>query len=201
MIDYFSPSKTVTISMTSKKKTSTIPLPSFEELKDLASNYEVYYDSLGYFDPDPATMKIRNIHTKKTETDPNIIDKAILANIWLAAAGIKYHEDDIRPGWNYAFNEKAKELYEVICEEMMKDCQKNGVIDTVGLFHRSDSLVSYKYTDEILVNFFKTPFQTELINRLCLQAVGREEQSLYTPEPLYTLSYAGSLDPTGQNKR
>ena len=39
---------------------------------------------------------------------------------------------------------------------------------------------------------FRSPYQTELINKLFLKSLGIDEQS-EIPEPLYSMSYAGEL--------
>ena len=144
------------------------------------------------FESDTSKFKIRNINTKKIENDPTIISKAMFANIWLTSAGIKWRYDEKRNGMQYAFNEPAEELYNIICSELTKSVKNNGVIDTVGLFRDIEQHDMYKYNHQIIANLFRTPYQAKLINELFLKSIGKAENGI-TPEPLYTISYASDL--------
>ena len=148
-------------------------------------------------DLDTAKIKIRDIQTGQIQTDKSIIDRAMFANIWLTSAGVKYSPNESRPGINYAFNEPAEELYNTICKQLLTSCKDQGVIDTVDLLRNIDNNNSYKYNEEIVVNLFRNPYQTEMINRLFLQSLGINQQ-LQKPEPLYTMSYAGKLAFSGE---
>ena len=92
----------------------------------------------------------------------------MFANIWLTSAGVKYYQDESRPGENYAFNEPAEELYNTICKQLLDSCKSQGVIDTIDLLKNIENNNSYKYNREIIVNLFRTPYQTETINKLFL---------------------------------
>lgn len=56
---------------------------------------------------------------------------------------------------------------------------------------------SYKHNSEIIVNLFRTPYQTETINKLFLQSLGINKQ-VQTPKPLYT-SYDDQLVSDDEN--
>ena len=202
LVKFFETSKKVDIdslnSQRQKVQTPAIKIPAFAELKDLASKYEIFIDSKDPFDPDISKIKIRDINTGQIQTDKSIIDKAIFANIWLTSAGVKYYQEESRPGANYAFNEPAEELYNTICKQLLDSCKNKGVIDTVDLFRNIENNDSYKYNREIIVNLFKTPYQTEVINKLFLQSLGINKQ-VQPPEPLYSMSYAGELAFSDEN--
>ena len=196
LVKFFQTSKKIDIESLNNQKlkvNSTIKkLPDFDELKDLASRYEIFIDSKDPFDQDTSKIKIRNIRTKQIQTEKEIIEKAMLANIWLTSAGVKYNQNDSRPGINYAFNESAKELYNTICTQLLDSCRSNGVIDTINIFRNIENNNSYKYNREIIVNLFRSQYQTEIINKLFLQSLGIYKQTQH-PEPLYTMSYAEKL--------
>lgn len=196
LINYFKTSKKADIDSLSRKmqqiNTQKAQFPTFSELKSLATKYEIFIDSKDIFEQDTSKIKIRDIKTGQIETDQSIIDKALFANIWLTSAGIKYCQDELRLGVNYAFNKKTEELYNTICKQLLTSCKEKGVIDTVDLFKNIESNNEYKYNREIIVNLFRTPYQTELINKLFLKSLGINQQ-VQLAEPLYTMSYAGTL--------
>lgn len=195
LVKFFGTSRKVDIdslNRQNKQTKPTIQIPNFSELKSLASTYEIFMDSKDSFESDASKIKVRDIKTGQIQTGPSIIDKAIFANIWLTSAGLKYFEDEARPGENYAFNELAEELYNTICKELLTSCRDKGVIDTVDLLRNIENNNSYKYNREIIVNLFRSPYQTEMINKLFLQSLGIN-QPTQKPEPLYTMSYAGEL--------
>lgn len=167
-------------------------LPTFQELKILASHYEVYTDASHYFDNNPRNIKVRDTKTKKEITDPKTVEKAIFANIWLTSAGVKMTSDDKRMGDTYAFNAGANEVYDYFCSKLMTDVKKNGVIDTVGLFADAD-LLEYKHSREIIVNLFRSSYQTNFINDLFCRISKTKVKALDQPEPLYCNSYARDL--------
>ena len=202
LVKFYETSKKVDLDslnrQTQQTSTPTIQIPNFSELKSLATKYEIFMDLKDPSDLDTAKIKIRDIQTGQIQTDKSIIDRAMFANIWLTSAGVKYSPNESRPGINYAFNEPAEELYNTICKQLLTSCKDQGVIDTVDLLRNIDNNNSYKYNEEIVVNLFRNPYQTEMINRLFLQSLGINQQ-LQKPEPLYTMSYAGKLAFSGEN--
>ena len=207
LVKFFETSKKVDIDSLSRQRQQTntliVQIPNFSELKDLASKYEIFIDSKDPFDSDISKIKIRDIKTGQIQTDKSIIDRAMFANIWLTSAGVKYYQDESRPGANYAFNEPAEELYNTICKQLLTSCKSKGVIDTVDLLRNIENNNGYKYNREIIVNLFRSPYQTEMINKLFLQSLGINQQA-QKPEPLYTMSYAGELafgDESSNEKR
>ena len=201
LVKFYETSKKVDLDslnrQTQQTSTPTIQIPNFSELKSLATKYEIFMDLKDTSDLDTAKIKIRDIQTGQIQTDKSIIDRAMFANIWLTSAGVKYSPNESRPGINYAFNEPAEELYNTICKQLLTSCKDQGVIDTVDLLRNIDNNNSYKYNEEIVVNLFRNPYQTEMINRLFLQSLGINQQ-LQKPEPLYTMSYAGKLAFSGE---
>ena len=196
LVKFFETSKKVDIDSLNEQRhqvqTPVIKIPSFAELKNLSSKYEIFIDSKDPFDPDISKIKIRDIKTGQIQTDKSIIDRAMFANIWLTSAGVKYYQGESRPGENYAFNEPAEELYNKICKQLLDSCKNQGVIDTIDLLRNIENNNSYKYNREIIVSLFRTPYQTEAINKLFLQSLGINQQ-MQPPEPLYTMSYADEL--------
>ena len=196
LVKFFETSKKVDIDSLNRQKkqanTPAIQIPNFSELKDLASKYEIFIDSKDPLDSDTTKIKIRDIKTGQIQTDKSIIDRAMFANIWLTSAGVKYYQDESRPGTKYAFNEPAEELYNTVCKQLLTSCKVKGVIDTVDLLKNIENNNGYKYNREIIINLFRLPYQTEMINKLFLQSLGINQQA-QKPEPLYTMSYAGEL--------
>ena len=133
-----------------------------------------------------------NIKTKEIITDKSIISKAMFANIWLTSAGVKWGTQESRAGETYAFNDMAEKFYGIVCNEILDSCKKKGFIDTVDILKNINDKSDYKYNEEIIVNIFRTPYQTELINELFLNSLSIN-QSKQKPEPLYNLGYAQSL--------
>lgn len=168
-------------------KTSKVKFPEFSELKQLALKYEIFVDLNGNIDvSDISKYKIRDIKTKKIITDKSIIDDALFANIWLAAAGVKYYGNEERNGSRYAFNSQAEDLYYEICKNLIDSCEKNGVINPKDLYKRLSSNSHYKYTNTILYNLFRHPSQVKFINKLFMKYIGKTDQFL-TPEPLSSM--------------
>lgn len=196
LVEYFETSKRIDMDSISKQnQPNNIPIkiiPTFSELKDLASKYEIFIDLNDPHGSDISKIKIRDIKTGQIQTDKSIIDKAIFANIWLEAAGVKVYGDETRPGEKYAFNGPSEELYNTICKELLDSCKRKGVIDTVDLLRKIYDINNYKYNRDIIVKLFRTPYQTEIINKLFLESLGIS-QPVQTPEALYTMGYAGNL--------
>ena len=192
LAEYFDISKY--IGMDGKKKKATTPLPTFEELHELLRNYEVYMDAAYLANPNGCLPKVIDIKTGETITDRNIINRVYLASVWVNAAGVKRTTEDKIAGEKYAFNDKAKEVYELLCKGMEFSAKKYGTIDTVGMFKHIEDRVNYKYSREIVTDFFKTPMQVELFNQMTYDSLGMEKpDSAVKPVPLYTMSHAGDL--------
>lgn len=188
LVEHFKIIGNSSINLKNKSNSNSINIPSFEELKDITSKYEIVIDS-----KEPSKINVRNINTGQIEQNKKLTQKAIFANIWLVSSGVRWIEGEKRNGMYYAFNDKAKELYNLICKELLNDVKNNGVIDTVKLFNDIDKNNNYSYNKEIIVNLFRTPYQTELINEMFLESIGNNKPNKI-PEPLYTLNYAANLD-------
>lgn len=167
-----------------------LKIPTFERLKEYVDKYELYVD-VDSFDKGTFSYNIREIGTNRVVTNPKEFVYGLFANIWLSAAGVKYATQDNRSGDFYAFNEKAREVYYKICNRLIEDIKDKGVIDTVGLLNDDDIDKTYKYSLEIIIGLFRTPYQTRFINKLFASALGKE--CLIEPETLYSMSYAGDL--------
>ena len=188
-----SPSKKVDIKDIQEEKVKELnefSLPTFDELESLASKYEIFIDSDNPLEDDPSKYRVRDINTKQPLKDVQLFKKAMFANIWLSAAGIKRSFNDPRAGFGYAFNNQAKGYYTFLCKELLESCRRNRVIDTYDLLTKAEKRKKYKYDEEITANLFRSKFQTEFLNMLFLQSVGF--QSKEKPKPLYSLEYAYS---------
>lgn len=173
LIDYFKISKSIDINSSEKVKQQTnVPkfkIPTFSELKQLATKYEVLYGP---------KIEIRDIKTKQLQTDKSVIDRAVFANIWLSSAGVNKVAGESRQGITYAFNEQAEILYNTICNQLLTSCKNNGVIDTVKILNDvvNDDRNRNKYKTQITANLFGTEYTTKMINKLFLQSLGISEQ-------------------------
>lgn len=189
LVRFFETSRQINIDDLNEEKQKVNNIPSFEEIRELVSKYEIYIDINE--NSNESSYKIRDIRTGQIQTDKNVIDRAMFANLWLSAAGIKYYSNEARPGEKYAFNDNAEKLYKKICGELVEDCRRNGVIDTTKLFGiLKDG--EYKHNAEIIANLFRTPYQTQMINRFFLKSLGIKDNGM-TPTTLYTPIYANGL--------
>ena len=160
-------------------------LPTFEKLKELALKYDILQDDKGI-------LQVREIDSGKIINDNSIKDNIVLANIWLMAAGLKWQSGEKRPGQIYAFNDMAEKLYYMMCKQFIEDAKTIGKIDTVKLFNECES-IGYSRAEEIVTNIFRSPYQTDLINKIFLLVSKTTTQATSKPETLYTLSYASNL--------
>ena len=112
-----------------KPKKEEFRLPTFEELKSLASNYELE----SYLVEGKIDYRVVDIRTRKVVTNPELVERAMFANIWLSSAGVKKNITTNDRGMGYAFNEPARELYDKFCRIAYNDCMRNGVIDTLSM--------------------------------------------------------------------
>lgn len=167
-------------------------IPTFEELQNLAEKYEIYIDSDDLFDTDPNKIKIRDIKTKEVINDPRIFSKAMLANIWLTSAGVKWISGESRTGIMYAFNNYSKDLYTRFCAICLKEVIATGSVNSLLLFMNAEQADNTKDM-EIIVNLFRTPYQTDFINNFFRNAAMTNKPIKNYPDVLYTLSYAGQL--------
>ena len=187
--EYFKITKKVDIKTVEdiKRNRREVRIPSFEEVRELARKYTIDID----FD-NPGSFAVLEEATGKVVTDPLLCDQAIFANLWLASAGVKRSSDEKLPGEQYAFNSQANGLYNYICRELANACKNKGVIDTVEVLRNVRSKIPYKYDEEIIIRLFRTPYQTEFINRLFLQSQGINKR-IASPETLYSESRAAQL--------
>lgn len=195
LVEHFDISKYVGVD--GKKKKGTTPLPSFEELKQLLEKYHVTMDAAYLANPDGCLPKVCDRTTGDVVTDKNIINKVYLAEVWLAAAGVKHSSNDKISGFSYAFNDKAKEVYELICKGMMYTAKRDGVIDTVGMYKHIDERTSYKYSQEIVQKFFKTQKQVDLFNQMTYDALGMQKPK-QKPIALDTINLSSTLVDSGK---
>lgn len=180
LVSYFDISKK--IDFNEMNNAEQLSIPTFGELKDLATSYELVSSNNG-------NINILNRKTGKLENDYKIVYQAIFANIWLTSAGMKWMYDEIRPGFEYAFNEPAEELYNIICNQLINDIKNNNVINTLQLFNNIKFQNDYKYNEQIISNLFGSPFKTKFINKFFLKALNKSENDKI-PETLYSMDYA-----------
>ena len=169
-----------------------VQLPTFEDLKALASKYEIAFSPDDPFGQDISKMVVKERENGKVVgkviTDNELIEKAVFANIWLVSAGTRILVGDHLLGYNYAFNKQSERLYNSICRNLVTSAKKDGVIDTVDLFKDMNS-----NEKSVVVKLFRTPYQTNLINKIFLNSVKKKTDASLIPTTLYTESYAGGL--------
>lgn len=169
-----------------------VQLPTFEDLKSLASKYEIAFSPDDPFGQDISKMVVKERENGKVVgkviTDNELIEKAVFANIWLVSAGTRILVGDHLPGYNYAFNKQSERLYNSICRKLATSAKKDGVIDTVDLFKDMNS-----NEKSVVVKLFRTPYQTNLLNKIFLNSVKKKTDASLVPTTLYTESYAGGL--------
>ncbi len=161
-------------------------LPTFEELKSLASNYELE----SYLVEGKIDYRVVDIRTRKVVTNLELVERAMFANIWLSSAGVKKNITTNDRGMGYAFNEPARELYDKFCRIAYNDCMRNGVIDTLSMYKGIDG--GYKYNSEIIFKLFRTSYQAEIINNMFLKAT-RKQKNNKKPVAFYTYEHLGRL--------
>lgn len=167
-------------------------IPTFDEMKNNITKYELFTDSDNLAPEDTSKYKIRDKETGQIIHDANIRKQVIFSYIWKVSAGVKVGFDP-NVSINYAFNEKAKELYEKMCNSFRKNISEKGVIDTVSLLRDVLDNKNYKYDTEIIIRLFRTPYQTQLINDMFVEESCKRDILMQVPQPLYSEGYAGIL--------
>lgn len=189
LVAYFQTSRAVSIDILKQESTHGKPfvIPTFKELRMLASTYRTIYIEKNNL----SVISVYDIKNGQFVTDNELKRKAIFANMWLSAAGVKWVEGESIGGITYAFNDAAKVVYAEICNELFNDCRDNGMIDTVKLLDKMGSS-KYKHTQNIIVRLFNNDIQTKFINSLFLRTLNLESKK-EDPVTLYTMEYAGIL--------
>ena len=167
-------------------------IPTFDEMKNNITKYELFTDSDNLAPEDTSKYKIRDKETGQIIHDANIRKQVIFSYIWKVSAGVKVGFDP-NVSIDYAFNEKAKELYEKMCNSFRKNISEKGVIDTVSLLRDVLDNKNYKYDTEIIIRLFRTPYQTQLINDMFVEESCKRDVLMQVPQALYSEGYAGML--------
>lgn len=167
-------------------------IPTFDEMKNNITKYEFFTDSDSIAPEDTSKYKIRDKETGQIIHDANIRKQVIFSYIWKVSAGVKVGYDP-NVSINYAFNEKAKDLYEKMCTSFRKNISEKGVIDTVSLLRDVLDNKNYKYDTDIVIRLFRTPYQTQLINDMFVETSCKRDILMQVPQPLYSEGYAGTL--------
>ena len=167
-------------------------IPTFDEMKNNITKYELFTDSDNLAPEDTSKYKIRDKETGQIIHDANIRKQVIFSYIWKVSAGVKVGFDP-NVSIDYAFNEKAKELYEKMCNSFRKNISEKGVIDTVSLLRDVLDNKNYKYDTEIIIRLFRTPYQTQLINDMFVEESCKRDVLMQVPQALYSEGYAGIL--------
>ena len=167
-------------------------IPTFDEMKNNITKYELFTDSDNFAPEDTSKYKIRDKETGQIIHDANIRKQVIFSYIWKVSAGVKVGLDP-NVSIDYAFNEKAKDLYEKMCDSFRKNISEKGIIDTVSLLREVLDNKNYKYDTEIIIRLFRTPYQTQLINDMFVEESCKRDILMQVPQPLYSEGYAGKL--------
>lgn len=197
LAEFYDISKSIEVD--GKIKKAITPLPTFDELKDLVHNYEIVIDAKYMANPNSIPI-VCDKRTKEQVTEKHLINKVIMANLWLTSAGTRHFANENIPGETYAFSDNTRRIYELICDGMTKTAKRKGAIDTVAIFGNIDKFTNYSDTHSIVANFFKTPMQVNLFNQMTLDSLGIDSQDI-EPVPLYSVEYAGYLANDRQSTR
>lgn len=158
----------------------------FNLLHDCALKYGIVFDRKN------GNYLVKDLSNGTIIYDKDIVNKAILANIWLSAAGILVTDMDVRPGEAYAFSDDSRILYEEFFNRMLSDVKKVGTIDTVSLY----KYILDKYGKDkarVIVSIFSNTYNTSYINSIFrdLGKVDVEEKNKAVT--LYSVSYVDKI--------
>ena len=131
---------------------------SFEEMQRLIKTYKQVVVN--------GQKTYVNRYNNKPVTDNTIKAHLDFSYLWLHAAGIKYTFDDVAPGYLYAFNEPAKEVYEMITSLINDSIEKTGDIDAVVILKRIKDVSYYKYAEDIVSKLFSGEANAKIIANL-----------------------------------
>lgn len=131
---------------------------TFSEMKRLVKTFEVKYEH--------GNPICYNRLTNQKVTDYILILHIKFATYWLNAAGIKWYFDEPLPGYNYAFNDSAEDIFNKIRELIIYSLNKNGNIDPVEIYDIVEKNSQYKYTENILIRLFAGKDCVQTINEL-----------------------------------
>lgn len=166
------------------EQVSILPMPTFEALEKLIEEYELVLEG--------NNIVIRSIATGNVVQDKETAELATFANIWLSAAGVKYLTNDLREGSTYAFNDGAKDVYNFFISSIMQNLCATGNIGSLEIFKNASSL-GYKYSSEIIVNLFRSEYQTAFLESFFRRRCSIQKPKTEETKTLYTMPFAGNL--------
>ena len=131
---------------------------SFNEMKRLIKTYKKIIIN-------KQTIYI-NRYTNKQVTDKILTDHLDFSYLWLHSAGNKQYNDEIEPGYTYAFSDNAKEMFDIITSLINQNIEKDGVIDAVDILKKIVEKSKYKYAEEIITKLFAGEKNANIIGNL-----------------------------------
>lgn len=175
LIKLFEPSKRQDI-IPNKRDDFLNKFPTFEELKNLAINYEVVFDPSKPLESDLSKIQTREIKTNQIVLDEELNNQIIFANLWLNVAGIKQYQSDIRPGELYAFNEEAHMIYNKIIKEIVDQLVERNDIDPLVLCEKLKDKSLYKYNNQIIEYLFGLDYLGNISTQIILNLLGLKSE-------------------------
>ena len=153
--DYFQRDLAIAARFSSVRTSTYYPEITFEEMKSLARTYEFTLEG-----------KIINRRNKKELKDPDLYLRAGFALAWHTSAAIKYYYDDPIPGFRYAFNEPAEEVFNIVNKMITDSVNLYGNINPCEILDKVIKEKPYKYAEDIVIKLFGNPTFTSIINKL-----------------------------------
>lgn len=129
---------------------------SFQQLQSIYENYTIDYDS-------EMQMFAKSRDSESRIDDIHISRLAKFANMWAAAAGSKWTEEEKIKGETYAFNESSEKVFNKLSELVNRSLNERGTIDTQEIYNEIAN-GDYKYSEEIINALFKRPESIKIIN-------------------------------------
>ena len=169
-----------------KETNGKLEFPTFDNLRGLASKYRVEYNQ------DSKKLSILDIKSNAEVTDPVLAQDALFANIWLTAAGIKVYQNDVRPGFSYAFNDGAEKTYNYFIKACTRSIEKTGDLNSLFVF-KNASKADYKYAEDVIAKLFGNDYQTKFVDNYVQHRIASSLPKNKTAESLYDTEYAYRL--------
>ena len=142
----------------SSNKGKILKFPTFDEIRELAIKYSFK------FDQQKKEFIVIDNKTGAVINDQELSQNAFFANVWLSSAGVKYLQNEIKPGMAYAFNEGARATYEYFVKASTYSVEKTGDLSSLFLFKNASKL-DYSHSEEIIVKLFGQDYQSDFLDR------------------------------------
>ena len=135
-----------------------LTFPTFDEIRELALKYSFKFDG------QKREFIVIDNKTGTVVNDQELSQNAFFANVWLSSAGVKYLQNEIKPGMAYAFNEGARATYEYFVKASTYSVEKTGDLSSLFLFKNASKL-DYSHSEEIIARLFGQDYQSDFLDR------------------------------------